>query len=102
MKEQNKTTFTNFLDLCRKSNVEIVSIAFEGGCKGKVTAQVAIKGSFLKISDNLKGFVKALSPFIRDKYFGKWLNITGSMDLHEFNGTLVVEVGFRGIGLMFE
>jgi len=97
-----KTTFINFLQICKNADVDIIAISFQGELRGKLKANMAIKGSFLEISEKLAKLVKRLKPFIDDKYFGKWLNISGSMDLHDFTGMLIVEVGFRGIGIELE
>jgi len=99
---ENKTTFANFWQICKDANVEIIDLSFEGELRGKVKVNVRIKGSFLEISEKLDKLVKELKPFIDDKYLGKWLNVSGSMDLHNFTGMLIVEVGFRGIGIELE
>jgi len=98
---ENRTTFMNLIRICK--NVEIISLDFEEGLKGQIKAMVRIKGSFTEISKKLDKLVKDLSPFIKDKYFGKWLSVEGgSMDFHEFTGYLLIEVGFRGIGITLE
>lgn len=99
---KNKTTFKKFMEMCEGASFEIVSMKFDGGCKGRVEAVMSIKGTFLEISYALKKITKSLKPFIGDKYFGKWLNISGTMDLHEFDGRIIIEVGFRGIGIEYE
>jgi len=97
-----KTTFKMFWKICKDADVNIIRLGFEQSGKGKIRAEVGIKGSLLEISKKLDKLVKGLKPFIDDKFFGKWLNISGSIDLHQFNGMLNVEVGFRGIGIELE
>lgn len=94
-----KTTVTNFIKLCKTIDVEILKLNFEAELRGRMKAVVQIKGSLLDISEKLAKLVEGLSPFINDKFFGKWLNISGTMNLHEFTGNLIVEVGFKGIGI---